>query len=71
MEPASAAEEWREERDIEADEQEQRPGGGRFHLHRQFAPFAGGVQDLGARGISCSNSLVSAEKSAVAAELRG
>jgi hypothetical protein len=30
-----------------------------------------GVQGVGARGISFSNSCVSAEKSAVAAELRG
>ena len=71
MESARASEKWRKERDVEADQQEQRPGSGRFPARGQSARFAGRIQGVGARGISCSNSFVSAEKSAVAAELRG
>ncbi len=71
MKSARSSEEWRKERDVEADQQEQRPGACRFRSRGRSTGLAGRPQGVGARGISCSNSLVSAKKSAVAAELRG
>jgi len=71
MKPASSSEKWREKRNVEADQQKQRPRGSRFPARGQSARFVGPLQGVGARGISCSNSLLSAKKSAVAAELRG